>query len=282
MELSGVGGGLMLAIAATLWLAYLVPNWFKRREYLATERNAVRLQQTIRVLAETAEVPDAVRAEAAARRLASEQRAELLRGPVAVGRPAPRVEPAAVDSLTVIRRRRRTRALLSLALVGSLAIAGAQVPLLLAGGATVGAWVALLAAGVGVVSSAGMLSRISRLSQPRRAQPARVERQTSLGAAPVTRVVERPAAWTPVAVPKPLYLSRPAAPATASPDPKVELERAAQAAERALRSAQREAPPITRAEPAVASRFASMGIVDAGAAAAPDLDAVLARRRAAG
>ena len=54
MELSGVGGGLMLAIAATLWLAYLEPNWFKRREYLATERNAVRLQQTLRILAESA------------------------------------------------------------------------------------------------------------------------------------------------------------------------------------------------------------------------------------
>ena len=70
MELTGAGGGLMLAIAAALWLAYLVPNWFKRREYLATERNAVRLQQTIRVLAESAEIPDAVRADLAAKQLA--------------------------------------------------------------------------------------------------------------------------------------------------------------------------------------------------------------------
>ena len=62
MELGGVGGGLMLAVAAALWMVYLIPNWLKRREYLATERNAVRLQQTIRVLSETAEVPEHVRA----------------------------------------------------------------------------------------------------------------------------------------------------------------------------------------------------------------------------
>ena len=47
----------MLALAAGLWLAYLVPNWLRRKEFAATERNAVRLQQTIRVLAETSEAP---------------------------------------------------------------------------------------------------------------------------------------------------------------------------------------------------------------------------------
>ncbi len=38
-----MGGGVVLAIAAALWLLYLVPTWLRRREYLATERNAVRL-----------------------------------------------------------------------------------------------------------------------------------------------------------------------------------------------------------------------------------------------
>src|SRR3954470_15287612 len=97
MELTGLGGGIMLAIAAALWLVYLVPSWFKRREYLATERNAVRLQQTIRVLAETAEVADAVRGEAAARQLALQQRAEFRQGPVAVGRPVHRPAPSAAQ-----------------------------------------------------------------------------------------------------------------------------------------------------------------------------------------
>ncbi len=121
MELTGVGGGLMLAIAAALWLVYLVPNWFKRREYLATERNAVRLQQTIRVLAETAEVPAAVRAEAAARQVALQQRAEYRQGPVAVGRPVQKVTPSVAQVAAAGRRMRRTRAATTLVLVASTA-----------------------------------------------------------------------------------------------------------------------------------------------------------------
>jgi hypothetical protein len=69
-----MGGGVIVAIAAALWLAYLVPVWLRRREYLATERNAVRLQQTLRILAETSELPDAVRMEATARTVAEQQR----------------------------------------------------------------------------------------------------------------------------------------------------------------------------------------------------------------
>ena len=61
---TGIGSGIMLALAAGLWLVYLVPTWLRRNEYLATERNALRLQQTLRVLAETAEMPEPLRAEA--------------------------------------------------------------------------------------------------------------------------------------------------------------------------------------------------------------------------
>ncbi|WP_345763895.1 hypothetical protein [Diaminobutyricibacter sp. McL0608] len=69
-----LGGGVVVALAAALWLAYLIPVWLRRREYLATERNAVRLQQTLRILAETSELPDAVRYEATARTVAEQQR----------------------------------------------------------------------------------------------------------------------------------------------------------------------------------------------------------------
>lgn len=69
-----MGGGVIVAIAAALWLAYLVPVWLRRREYLATERNAVRLQQTLRILAETSELPDEVRVEATAKTVAEQQR----------------------------------------------------------------------------------------------------------------------------------------------------------------------------------------------------------------
>jgi hypothetical protein len=69
-----IGGGLLVAVAALLWITYLLPSWLRRRQYLATERNAVRLQQTLRILAETAETPEAVRVEATAREVAVQQR----------------------------------------------------------------------------------------------------------------------------------------------------------------------------------------------------------------
>lgn len=69
-----IGGGLLVAVAAALWIAYLMPIWLRRRQYLATERNAVRLQQTLRILAETAETPEPVVIEATARQVALHQR----------------------------------------------------------------------------------------------------------------------------------------------------------------------------------------------------------------
>lgn len=61
------GGGVIFVVAALLWAAVLVPSWVRRREFKAAERNAARLQRTLRVLAETAEVPTEVRVEATAR-----------------------------------------------------------------------------------------------------------------------------------------------------------------------------------------------------------------------
>ncbi|RFA13817.1 hypothetical protein B7R22_11575 [Subtercola boreus] len=74
MTTDWLGGGLIVALAAVLWLIYLLPTWFRRNEYLSTERNTVRLQQTLRILAETSEVPDEVHVEANARSVAEQQR----------------------------------------------------------------------------------------------------------------------------------------------------------------------------------------------------------------
>ncbi|MFC6235676.1 hypothetical protein ACFPZL_11345, partial [Leucobacter soli] len=72
---SGVfGGGVIFVVAALLWAAVLVPSWVRRREFKAAERNAVRLQRTLRVLAETAEVPTEVRVEATAREALAHER----------------------------------------------------------------------------------------------------------------------------------------------------------------------------------------------------------------
>lgn len=287
MEFTGLGGGVMVVIAAALWLVYLVPNWLKRREYLATERNAVRLQQTIRVLAETAEVPDAVRAEAAARRLAAQQRAEYRQGPVAVGRPVRRDAPA-VDPRAAALRARRVRALTGVTFLAALGVAAVQGILIATTGAVVGSWVVLTIAGITGVSALGLLGRFAERSRSPVAAQQRPARRTSLGARPAVPAAQ-PASWTPVPVPRPMYLSRAAAPAAPAVDPQFELELAAAAAERALRAAQHEVPAVrdvpaaaSPASPAPASRFASMGIVDDTSRSTPDLDAVLARRRAAG
>lgn len=72
---SGVfGGGVIFVVAALLWAAVLVPTWVRRREFKAAEQNALRLQRTLRVLAETAEVPTEVRVEASAREALAQER----------------------------------------------------------------------------------------------------------------------------------------------------------------------------------------------------------------
>ncbi|UOR00826.1 hypothetical protein MUN77_11810 [Leucobacter allii] len=62
-----LGGGVIFVVAALLWAAVLVPAWTRRREFRAAERNALRLQRTLRILAETSEVPQEVRLEATAK-----------------------------------------------------------------------------------------------------------------------------------------------------------------------------------------------------------------------
>ena len=62
-----LGGGVIVLVAVALWMIYLVPTWHSRHQYYAAERNAVRLNQAIRVLAETSETPAEVRLELNAR-----------------------------------------------------------------------------------------------------------------------------------------------------------------------------------------------------------------------
>jgi hypothetical protein len=93
MGAEGFGSSIVIAFAALLWLVYLVPTWFRRKEYLSTERNAVRLQQTLRIMAETAEVPQQVRVETSARSAAAQEkllRAQLQREKASWPRDFPR------------------------------------------------------------------------------------------------------------------------------------------------------------------------------------------------
>lgn len=69
-----LGGGVIVLVAVLLWLVYLLPSWASRRQYDAAERNAVRLNQALRVLAETSETPEEVRLELNARTALAQQR----------------------------------------------------------------------------------------------------------------------------------------------------------------------------------------------------------------
>lgn len=335
MGFEGLSSSVVIALAAVLWLVYLVPTWFRRREYLSTERNAVRLQQTLRIMAETSELPDQVRVENSTRGVVEQEkvlhremqrtqaiaRAQDAASARAAARQLAETRPAiAADvarSSLSSRRLRRSRLFVTVVLVAALAGAGfglgqlAVSPVLL-----VGSLVIALGALV-------LLRQISAVARTR-AQLAQGLQPAAPVATPVRDLwVEKPAAartdWTPVPVPRPLYLSRPEAPAVplvtfaqaaerlARPvapglaaaasagaagaagagagvpaiDHAAELRAAAERSEQALREAQQQTARIVpRVEAAPPSRFASMGLIDDTELAAPDLDEALRRRRA--
>jgi hypothetical protein len=316
MSSEALGGGVMVAVAAALWVAYLMPTWSRRRQYLAVERNAVRLQQTMRILAETAEVPEPVRLEANARTVRTQQKilaaaeeAARLEAKAAAdaARAARRLAaetaaaaraPALVTPAVRMRRLRKWRALSSLVLLAGIVLVVAGVlPVILSG-----SWLMVGAGAILVVAALLSLSRLARA-----ARAARVVAVSPV-AAPIAaqrfepvQLEESPApvqTWTPQPLPKPLYLSRGsiAQTAMASVDAAAELRKAAAEAELARRAAQIAArTPVTPiARPAAragggaavattaSSRFASMGIVGETEPGMTDLDAVLRRRRAVG
>lgn len=301
------GGGIVIALAAVLWLVYLMPTWMRRREYLATERNAVRLQQTLRILAETAEVPAEVRAETNARSVAEQHRAlrQAAQHAEAVARAReaaaarslarnsraprePKQKAAAVSALATSRlRRSRLLAAVVLAASGVGVVLGLQQVLVS------GSWLLIAASSVGVLGSLAVLQRIATVVAARRASQA-VDR--TVGVAPPVQSfvdwerteVERPT-WTPIPLPKPLYLSRAevdepeVSPRRIHVDVDESLRIAAAKAQEALRSAQ-SSPEIASLPERAASKeragYAAMGVLNDTSPGITDLNDVLRRRRA--
>jgi hypothetical protein len=70
-----LGGGVIILVAVALWLLYLLPSWSRRHRYMTAERNALRLNQALRVLAETSETPEEVTFELNTRTAFVQQRA---------------------------------------------------------------------------------------------------------------------------------------------------------------------------------------------------------------
>lgn len=309
---------MMVAIAALLWFLYFVPTWIARREYLDTERTATRLQQTLRIMAETAELPEQVRVEVTARdaarqervlrarERAEERRADALAARAAATvraetRSAPRMpRTAASVSWTrdgaapstelaerARRRRRRAHRLATLLMIVATVTIGIQLLLVATTGITAGAW--LVFATGAAFGIAGVTVR--RRPDARSARPAVAARGHATSSAAQQPNASRDAAerqesasgWTPVPVPAPLYLSKPEVqPVRPSPNLAAQLRAAALEADEALRAAHAEPEVVPIRPDAGLSRWAAMGRVETQGGATPDLDEVLRRRRAAG
>ncbi|MGN6443970.1 hypothetical protein [Amnibacterium sp.] len=301
--MAGLGGGAIIAFAAVLWLLYLTPTWLRRREYLRTERTAVRLQQTLRVLAETAEVPDEVRAEVSARSVAEQHRAlrESARRAESVARARdakaeralarsgagprePRSRALAVSDIAATRLR-RSRVLATNLLVVGITLAGWGVSDVAAGGT----W-EFLAAGVLIAFLAvALLQRASTVAAARRAvsavDQAVVVPEESRSFTEWQEAEPSRPTWTPVPLPKPRYLEQQQRAAAVAPATPVRddvaiaasLRAAAQRADEALRAAHA-APEVAaldrRPVDAVSAMHESGPVVT-------DLDGVLRRRRSA-
>lgn len=264
-----LSGGVIVVVAVLLWVLYFVPSWRGRHQYYAAERNAVRLNQALRVLAETSETPDEVRLELTTRTAHAQQRLarrlqaqkesaqlERLREELAATRRDPAIRQA--------RARRRVRLTATGAVVIALGMIG------------FGVW-QLVATGGWMLAAAGLV--LAALGTAVLTRMARVARRVSLrGARPAAQaVVERvspplhdqgPAVWTPRPLPQQLVTlagSRAQA-AQAEIDARAERDRAARRAE-LRRRAEELAPPAPAVLPvapvaAQASPYARMGVVD--------------------
>ncbi|PCE16043.1 hypothetical protein AUC47_11105 [Microbacterium sp. SZ1] len=267
-----LSGGVIVLVAVLLWLLYLLPSWRGRFQYDAAERNAVRLNQALRVLAETSETPGEVRLELNARtalaqqklakRLQSEKEAAelaVLREQLAAAKADPVVRQA--------RARRRVRiASSSLVLLG-LVVTGLGVWQFIAAQAQLLLWVG----GAAVLIGAVLLQRMASVAgRAVRRTAAHQEMEVRERVSPPLHDQGR-ATWTPRHLPEPLVSvtgSR-AQTARAEMDAQEELRKATRLAElreRAERMAP-EAPvrlPARQSEPAAAaaSPYARMGFVD--------------------
>jgi hypothetical protein len=256
----------MVAVAAALWVTYLMPTWARRRQYLATERNAVRLQQTLRILAETSEIPQEVRVETNARGVSAQQKLlaqaeeDARIAAKAAGDAATAARRAAVLRATAARpavltpagkakRLRAMRALSTLLLVIGLVVAIVGATMLAAG-----TWTLLAGGLVAVAVAVTTLGRLATVSRSARAPRAAADASADVTGhtAPAgsrgqrfepvhfeEAPVAQPSPWTPQPLPKPLHLSPGsiAQAAMASVDAAAQLRQAAAEAELQRRAA---------------------------------------------
>ncbi|SDQ90031.1 hypothetical protein [Microbacterium sp. cf332] len=276
-----LGGGVIVLVAVALWMVYLLPTWHSRYRYDAAERNAVRLNQALRVLAETAETPGEVRVELSTRtalaqqklarqvlhekeqlRLESERR-QLVEARREV-RTARDERVASPEHRASIRRRVRLAATV---------IALAALVAIVAGGwlvAVQGPAVVLISGVATFLVAAVVLSRMAavarRASRAQRSAPSvAVRTEHASAVVPEFEFADARATWTPRELPRPLTASA-GSRAAAVLDEAAAREALRQAAvvEAIQREAARRAPAslTSRAAKAPAAAFVPNGQVD--------------------
>lgn len=310
-----LGGGVIVLVAVVLWLVYLLPSWHGRHRFNAAERNAVRLNQALRVLAETSETPQEVRLELNARTALAQQKlarraqaeleqvelenaraehdaaqararaeAALVRQRALAERERARAEEVAASLDPATRRaaaRRRARLLTTIVAALALALAGWGVFEVIRAGSPV----PLVAGGVVALAAVVLLQQMSVVQRRavRRAVPVAAARVA--GSVQDVSLASDRLPWTPRDMPRPLT-AQAGSRAAALLDGAAAQEALRQAAvDEAIRErAERAAPPsidtARRAQPAARGDqpdFARMGYVD-DAAIEEHVRSLLARR----
>jgi hypothetical protein len=291
-----LGGGVIVAVAVVLWLVYLLPSWASRYQYTSAERNAVRLNQALRVLAETSETPREVQLELNARtalaqqRLARRAQAERAEADLAVARAAletakeesatereiakatraeaiaaARAERAAARQRPALRRaraRRRVRLVATTLAVAGLAVTGFGVWQHLSVASSALIW----AGGIAFITSILALHQMSRVAARAavREEPAVVVERVATAMPDLAVGRARSAAWTPRELPRPLVSSAGSRAAAVLDEQEAREALRVAAREEAIRDlAQQNQPPsIDTARVARASEFSRMGYVD--------------------
>lgn len=262
-----LSGGVVVLVAVLLWMLYLLPSWRGRYQYNASERNAVRLNQALRILAETSETPEEVHLELNARtalaqqklakRVQSEREAsELvrLRAELAATRADPLVRQA--------RARRRVRIVATSLLIMGLAAAALGVWQVLAGGTQLLIWIG----GTVAVSATITLQKMAAVARRAAQRPAQVVVADDAPRVAPPLHDQGKASWTPRPLPEPLVsvAGSLAQSARARIDASEQLQRAERVA-RLRERAEQMAPPAPVSLPAAketVSPYARMGIVD--------------------
>ncbi|CAB4897189.1 MAG: hypothetical protein F2808_03835 [Actinobacteria bacterium] len=282
-----LSGGLVFAVGAVLWVAYLIPSWLRRRHFAETEANAVRLKHTVAALTAAGLETNHLRSAEESARALHEQRKALRRVERHSKKRARSVAhenlTAAQRALLARHRRRRQRQAAFSGLLISLATIAAGVALTF----YVGDIVLVVVGAVGSTVSLIVVSSLSAPARVRAPQPARQSAEAfDQGEAP--RAVAP--TWTPRQLPRPLHLE-PGSTASAT----LAQQRAGESRRRALAeqafvatqtparitpvmpAASVAAAPATQRAP---SMYADLGRVAEVDAETFDLDSALRRRRA--